>query len=724
MFLFITFLIINNCNNIFAYTKYVGISAFPASYQVYLKQLNKSHPTWTFTALNTGLDWNTVVKNQSHEVSLVRSAVPSSYEKIWKYYNSSGNVNSIETGWVTASKLAVGYTMDPRRYLNEMQMFQFETLNYNSSLQNEAGVEKIFYGTLMYQKTVSYKDDKGNTITPTPNKTYAKLVMEAASKYNVSPYHLASRIRQETSCDIISNTSICGTVKDYEGLYNYFNIGATGGASPAISGLAYARNEGWTTPALAIDGGANFIASKYISKGQYTGYLQKFNVNPDSDYALYTHQYMQNILAPAGEAISTYNAYKEMGIMNTPFNFVIPVYTNMPTSPVDIYVSNPNDYIADSTKIVTTENLNIRSGPGIGYSIILNAKKGTVMTRISKGVQAGERWDKVRLDSGVEAYAFQAYTKEHSYTKVSSVSLNNTNTNITLGENKTLTATVNPSGAAYKGVYWTSNNNDIISVSDTGVVTAKKLGSAIITVTTEDQLKTATCVVNVAPKKEPVISLDKTEYSIINGKEMSLNVTIENSNEKDYTVLIDNQEVVAFENGKLIGKKAGETNITVKIKGIEIKTTARVKVIDIEEGAIVIDESLNVDGDVITKINPETKVTDIVDKIATNYDVIIKDNTGKTIENENLVGTGSKIIIKEGETTIYEYTVVIYGDIDGNGIIDAVDLLRLKRHITGANILSGVMYKSASISRDGTEPNAVDLLRIKRQIVGTTIIVQ
>ncbi len=67
---------------------------------------------------------------------------------------------------------------------------------------------------------------------------------------------------------------------------------------------------------------------------------------------------------------------------------------------------------------------------------------------------------------------------------------------------------------------------------------------------------------------------------------------------------------------------------------------------------------------------------------------------------------------------------MIYGDIDGNGIIDAVDLLRLKRHITGANILSGVMYKSASISRDGTEPNAVDLLRIKRQIVGTTIIVQ
>ena len=50
-----------------------------------------------------------------------------------------GKYNVIETGWVTASEKAVGYTMDPRRYLNEMQIFQFETLNYDSSTQNQDG---------------------------------------------------------------------------------------------------------------------------------------------------------------------------------------------------------------------------------------------------------------------------------------------------------------------------------------------------------------------------------------------------------------------------------------------------------------------------------------------------------------------------------------------------------------------------------------------------------
>ena len=60
-----------------------------------------------------------------------------------------------------------------------------------------------------------------------------------------------------------------------------------------------------------------------------------------------------------------------------------------------------------------------------------------------------------------------------------------------------LTAVVYPTNAANKNVTWTSNNNDVATVGDTGLVTAKAVGTATITATTEDGGHTDTCVVTV-----------------------------------------------------------------------------------------------------------------------------------------------------------------------------------------------------------------------------------
>jgi sugar lactone lactonase YvrE len=62
---------------------------------------------------------------------------------------------------------------------------------------------------------------------------------------------------------------------------------------------------------------------------------------------------------------------------------------------------------------------------------------------------------------------------------------------------ETLTATVAPTDAASKALTWTSSNPDVATVTD-GTVTAVALGTAIITVTTEDDGKTAQCEVTVA----------------------------------------------------------------------------------------------------------------------------------------------------------------------------------------------------------------------------------
>ena len=80
---------------------------------------------------------------------------------------------------------------------------------------------------------------------------------------------------------------------------------------------------------------------------------------------------------------------------------------------------------------------------------------------------------------------------------VTGVTLNKSETTIVKGQSETLTATVAPPNASNKSVTWKSDQAEIASVDDTGKVTAVAAGSAIITVTTVDGSKTATCNVTV-----------------------------------------------------------------------------------------------------------------------------------------------------------------------------------------------------------------------------------
>lgn len=81
---------------------------------------------------------------------------------------------------------------------------------------------------------------------------------------------------------------------------------------------------------------------------------------------------------------------------------------------------------------------------------------------------------------------------------VSSVSLNTASANLIPGQTKTLTAVIKPATATEKGVTWKSSDIRIVSVNSKGVLTAKKDGTATITVTTNDKKKTAKCKVTVS----------------------------------------------------------------------------------------------------------------------------------------------------------------------------------------------------------------------------------
>ncbi len=81
---------------------------------------------------------------------------------------------------------------------------------------------------------------------------------------------------------------------------------------------------------------------------------------------------------------------------------------------------------------------------------------------------------------------------------VTGISLDKSELSLALEKTATLTATVTPADATNQNVTWTSDNTDVATVSDAGLVTAVAVGTANIKVTTEDGAYTATCAVTVS----------------------------------------------------------------------------------------------------------------------------------------------------------------------------------------------------------------------------------
>ena len=84
---------------------------------------------------------------------------------------------------------------------------------------------------------------------------------------------------------------------------------------------------------------------------------------------------------------------------------------------------------------------------------------------------------------------------------VTGVTLNKNELTLEKGKSEKLTATVNPTNATNTKVTWSSDNEAVAAVDENGMVTAKKVGTAKITVTTADGNKTADCTVTVTPPK-------------------------------------------------------------------------------------------------------------------------------------------------------------------------------------------------------------------------------
>ena len=185
-----------------------------------------------------------------------------------------------------------------------------------------------------------------------------------------------------------------------------------------------------------------------------------------------------------------------------------------------------------------------------------------------------------------------AVTVKAKTVSVTEVTLDRTELTLTEGETETLTATVRPDNADNRKVTWSSDKTDVATVDGDGRVTAVKAGVAVITVTTEDGGKTATCKVTVKAKTVSVteVSLDKTELTLTEGETETLTATVrpDNADNRKVTWSSDKTDVATVDgDGRVTAVKAGVAVITVTTedggKTATCKVTVKAKTVSVTE---------------------------------------------------------------------------------------------------------------------------------------------
>lgn len=293
--------------------KNIKESKYPG-YQELIEKLKEEHPNWTFTLFYTHLDWNEVIANEGHSDNRTNplNLIPDSskYPEDWKC-EIDGDKTFDNGTWLCASNKAIDYQMDPRNILNEEDIFQFKTLEYVENATTLEGMKEITDDTFLAGKEI------------------ASVLIEAGKNVNVDPYFIASRLIQEQG----RKGTVLSQGYEYQGktIYNPFNMNASGNSQDEIieNAAKYAYEQGWDTLEKGLLGGVELIKEGYINKGQNTLYLQKFDV-VNQDGKLYTNQYMQNLLAPMSEASNMLEVYEASQTVDSNFNFIIPLYENMP----------------------------------------------------------------------------------------------------------------------------------------------------------------------------------------------------------------------------------------------------------------------------------------------------------------------------------------------------------------------------------------------------------
>ena len=316
-------------------------AGFPETYWNGLCTLKAKYPAWTFQAVNTGYDFAAAVQKEACKNSISTSSRAD--------FQDSTCGKSYDSGYTGASQAALAYYMNPLNFLNEQNIFMFESAYINENI-------KPYYADLARKMSNS---TLLGFIPELPN--YINI---ASPESGASATFLAARIRVELGTGKLSSGAYAGQLQsalsgNYTTRYGYY-----------YTGSGFSKTSGTS------------VDNYYINVGQETMYFNKFNFNPKSTHSASTHQYMTNVEAPVSEGKTLYNAYNSLGKLSLGFKFVIPVYSNT-TAVIDNSSQGATGDTGNTSTGLSPSTMVVSSGYSLTGTTINNVKKETSISDFS-----------------------------------------------------------------------------------------------------------------------------------------------------------------------------------------------------------------------------------------------------------------------------------------------------------------------------------------------------
>ena len=658
--------------------KYPGLKAK-------LDNIRRERPNWKIKIMETGLDWNEVIRREGDGVGRSpRSLVQGKYGE-WIVSNQTYDNGS----WRAASDKAISYVMDPRNWLNpnNSSILQFMQLSYF-----EVSDENV---------KVALKD------TFFDNMDNARIINNVSRDYNINVFFVVARIIQEQGYKGSATWKMDSDGKSY---YNPFNINASGnGVSEIIkNALQRAKDKGWDTFEKGLRGGIEKIGTDYINEKQDTLYLQKFDV--ESKGTLYSHQYMQNIDAPRTEAsILKSKMDKINGVLDNNVVLLIPVYNNMPATPT----AEPNGNIDIGPINIQLKNnhtdWNVRENASISSKSV--AKVANSSTIVLSIMRTNDGWHRVVLVDGTFGYIkFEndvweqvndvKNTNEAMIVKGDDVALRagpgtNEPVIMRLSKNSILTRVDNTGRYNINGYIWDRvelPNGKKGFVARNFLEDTKKANN-IYRVKVNDYL-----IMRDAPNGQDIrhlgdgvlVTVLERANEKVNGYFRDKIITAEGAVgyvARDYLVNVNGEE-------KEEPKNKPEPQPSVQPAPQPEKKPENVNV-----NSKLIDNK-NEEKKII-RVSPEARADDLKKKYSNVKDIFNNDlGTGTTVKIDNK-----------------EYKIIKIGDVNGDGETDEIDAILILRKSIDIIQFNNIQNEAADVDKDGNS-DEIDALRILRYTIG------
>ena len=128
---------------------------------------------------------------------------------------------------------------------------------------------------------------------------------------------------------------------------------------------------------------------------------------------------------------------------------------------------------------------------------------------------------------------------------------------------------------------------------------------------------------------------------------------------------------------------------------------------------------VNSEKNTIGGISEKTTAAEFISSFAEKEFIKLIASDGKTVGKDAAVGTGMKLVLGDGNSTVKEYTVIVTGDANGDGKINVSDAVAIKAHILKTSALTGEYSVAADVNGDG-KLNVSDFVALKAHILRKT----